>query len=154
MGLTREQLQRLQLIYARIPQMLDCKGACYFSCGRVTGAFETAELVRIESAIGHELHQDAPAERRAIEKLVAAYRKLKFKAGATATLTAPVLGYCELLDPDTHLCSIYNIRPAICRLWGAVDSPLMRCPLGCKPSRWLSNKESDEILSELRDLLD
>lgn len=53
---------------------------------------------------------------------------------------------CELLNGD-GLCSAYSRRPLICRLWGVVDSPLMRCPHGCEPERWLTDEESKALLA-------
>lgn len=47
-------------------------------------------------------------------------------------------------------CSAYAVRPAICRLWGAVKK--MRCPHGCRPKRWLSDGEAREILEKIRQL--
>lgn len=54
---------------------------------------------------------------------------------------------CWLLTPD-GLCSAYDARPLICRLWGVVDTPLMRCPFGCVPDRWLTDAESRTMLRE------
>lgn len=45
-------------------------------------------------------------------------------------------------------CEIYEKRPLICRLFGAVDTELLRCPHGCGPERKLSTKEADEIINE------
>jgi hypothetical protein len=39
----------------------------------------------------------------------------------------PVL--CPALDAGR--CSVYEVRPMVCRLWGAVED--MRCPCGCAP---------------------
>ena len=49
----------------------------------------------------------------------------------------------------THIgeCGIYDVRPAICRLWGLVKK--MRCPHGCVPDRWVSDKESRRLLHRL-----
>lgn len=41
-------------------------------------------------------------------------------------------------------CSVYSIRPAICRLWGLV--PSMRCPHGCEPERVLTEAEAHEFM--------
>lgn len=30
-------------------------------------------------------------------------------------------------------CSIYENRPFLCRAFGAIDTPLLKCPFGCKP---------------------
>lgn len=43
-------------------------------------------------------------------------------------------------------CQIYDIRPMICRLFGAVDNDLMRCPHGCKPKRLLSDANAKAML--------
>lgn len=51
---------------------------------------------------------------------------------------------CPLLTGND--CSVYDLRPVICRLWGLVDSPLMRCPWGCVPERWLSDEEAETVL--------
>lgn len=51
---------------------------------------------------------------------------------------------CPILVNNNSACGRYTLRPAICRLWGAVKR--MRCPWGCKPKRWLSDDEAGEIL--------
>lgn len=44
-------------------------------------------------------------------------------------------------------CSIYKIRPYICRIWGAEES--MKCPWGCKPKKYLTKQESYAFLDQL-----
>lgn len=46
---------------------------------------------------------------------------------------------CPLLDRATGRCTVYDLRPLICRVWGLVRD--LACPHGCRPSRWLSDKE-------------
>lgn len=59
---------------------------------------------------------------------------------------------CSMLTA-AGVCSVYGIRPLICRLWGAVeDHPAMRCPHGCKPKRWLTNEEALELFAEIEAL--
>jgi Fe-S-cluster containining protein len=58
---------------------------------------------------------------------------------------------CSMLTA-AGACSVYGIRPLICRLWGTVDHPAMRCPHGCKPKRWLTHEESMELFAELEAL--
>lgn len=41
-------------------------------------------------------------------------------------------------------CSIYTDRPLLCRVWGAVDAPRIRCPFGCEPK--LSAEQGAEIM--------
>lgn len=45
-------------------------------------------------------------------------------------------------------CDIYEQRPIICRLFGAVDTDKLACPHGCGPETKLSDKESSEIMAE------
>lgn len=56
-----------------------------------------------------------------------------------------VVGDCMDCSMLTNgLCSVYSIRPTICRLWGVVKA--MQCPHGCEPERWVSDKEALEFL--------
>lgn len=50
---------------------------------------------------------------------------------------------CPMLTADNK-CSVHDIRPTICRLWGAV--PEMPCPHGCKPSRVMPKAEQAEAI--------
>ena len=45
---------------------------------------------------------------------------------------------CPMLGEDGR-CTVYEVRPLICRLWGMEVS--MQCPHGCRPSRYLSREE-------------
>lgn len=49
------------------------------------------------------------------------------------------------------LCSIYNVRPMICRLFGAAQ--FLQCPHGCKPERLLSKEEGYGLLLEAEKIL-
>lgn len=51
---------------------------------------------------------------------------------------------CSLLEDG--LCSRYDARPLICRLWGTVWE--MKCPHGCEPERWLTRAEVMDIFRE------
>lgn len=53
---------------------------------------------------------------------------------------------CPLLKENK--CSIYDIRPAICRLWGVVE--MMPCPFGCVPEKLLTREQGFDILSAIR----
>ncbi|WP_226780302.1 YkgJ family cysteine cluster protein [Oceaniglobus trochenteri] len=46
-------------------------------------------------------------------------------------------------------CSIYETRPTVCRLFGATDHPLMKCPHGCGPKRKISEIKSRAILKSM-----
>lgn len=50
-------------------------------------------------------------------------------------------------------CSVYTIRPLICRLFGMVkDDERMRCPHGCVPERWLTAKEAHGFISRAEEI--
>ena len=46
-------------------------------------------------------------------------------------------------------CTVYEIRPTICRLWGATRS--MPCPHGCTPDDALTKDDSRRLLHEAAD---
>jgi Fe-S-cluster containining protein len=52
---------------------------------------------------------------------------------------------CPLLVDER--CSVYDVRPTICRLWGMVES--MPCEWGCKPTRMLTNDEGRVFLERV-----
>lgn len=64
----------------------------------------------------------------------------KFLQGNIETLDCPYLK--PMID-----CTIYEVRPLICRLWGLVEK--MRCPWGCVPGRWLSDDEAKDLLRKV-----
>ncbi len=45
-------------------------------------------------------------------------------------------------------CSVYEVRPLICRLWGATEA--MPCPFGCEPDRVLTDEESSALISAVK----
>ena len=49
-------------------------------------------------------------------------------------------------------CSIYPIRPLICRLFGAVDSDKLRCPHGCLSKNPLIDQDSDKLIKAIEKL--
>lgn len=55
-------------------------------------------------------------------------------------------GICPMLDRDEGKCTVHDIRPMICRLWGAADG--MRCEHGCLKGRPLSRSEAHRFLEQ------
>ncbi len=55
---------------------------------------------------------------------------------------------CEYLKD--RKCTIYPVRPVICRLWGNVDT--MKCHFGCQPKKYLYDYEGKDILREVQAL--
>lgn len=43
-------------------------------------------------------------------------------------------------------CMIYEYRPTMCRLFGAVDGCLLKCSHGARAEHPLSNKEAQQII--------
>lgn len=50
---------------------------------------------------------------------------------------------CSMLTTERK-CSVYTIRPLICRLWGLMRS--MPCPYGCRPERVVEDDEAMALL--------
>jgi len=59
----------------------------------------------------------------------------------------PLTTRCPLLTPAGK-CAAYDIRPLICRLWGASDT--MACPYGCTPAtgRRLTAREANALTAQ------
>jgi hypothetical protein len=65
---------------------------------------------------------------------------------ARKDLTCGAYATCSMLTEDRR-CSVYDIRPMICRLWGLVRS--MPCPYGCRPEGGLlPDEEGVRLLVE------
>lgn len=131
--MTDIEIQReIEGIYREVPE-LKCKELCQECCGPI--AMTKLEFSRIRE--------------RTAEPINARLMPLVFGNGQN-------LGRAVLFDCVTcpllkdGRCSIYDIRPLICRIWGAVQA--MRCPHGCTPKRWLSPRESFRLLSRARAL--
>jgi Fe-S-cluster containining protein len=99
---------------------IDCQGHCWDSCGPIFTS--TAEHDRIAKA-GVEIRQGS-----------------FLRDGPSL---CPALGMF-------HQCTVYDIRPMICRLWGL--SRRLRCNYGCQPSRVLSEPEMYELLARAFDI--
>lgn len=100
-----------------------CKPGCHACCGLV--AFSPEEWASVAQE--------------------AARRGIKAIDCGDHTIPEPKVGLsCPFLESDG--CGIYENRPALCRLFGAVDHPLMQCPEGCGPEKKLSNKVASKIL--------
>lgn len=92
----------LERIYRAVPTV-ECRGLCAQSCGPID--MSDAERNRIE-ARGVTMPKREQLMDNIIER-----------------------GTCDCPALVDERCSIYDDRPLICRLWGAVES--MPCPHGC-----------------------
>lgn len=112
----------LDALYGRVPE-LDCRGLCYSSCGPI----ECSERERGRLA-------EAGVALPTLAEYLAQDR-----AGQTITCPALALGRC----------TAYEVRPMLCRIWGAADG--LPCPHGCRPldgGRLLTDAEAYELLGD------
>jgi hypothetical protein len=106
---------RLDALYAELPR-LECKGLCAHSCVPIELAPEERNRIRRE----HCVEIPAPS------KLIAD-------------------GCRKCVALEDRRCTVYEVRPMICRLWGIDET--MPCPHGCKPAGgWLSRLESHRFM--------
>ncbi len=97
-----------------------CKGLCQDACGPIDASRAERELLS-------ERGVDLPDAATALQAWLA--------SGGKYTCPALVKGRC----------TAYDVRPTICRLWGAVEG--MPCPHGCVPARGrLSDAQARAIL--------
>ncbi len=74
---------------------------------------------------------------------------------ATTGVSPAVDGEMSCIYLVRDRCAAYEVRPAICRLFGAVDSPLLTCPHGCgvaEGQRLLTDAEARDILHRAREI--
>lgn len=102
---------------------LHCKGLCHQSCGPI--AMSRAEYNTLRDIVGEKLQCEF-------------WGDMAMVTNFDRTTLA-----CPLLTVDKR-CSVYEHRPMLCRIWGMVKA--MKCPFGCRPSRWLSDAECLELL--------
>ncbi len=71
------------------------------------------------------------------------------KSGTTPTIDDH--GTCSLLVDGK--CSVYEVRPAICRMFGVAQG--MECPFGCLPNpKYLNPEEGRRFLFQIDDATD
>jgi uncharacterized protein len=56
---------------------------------------------------------------------------------------------CPFVHPETHRCTIYEIRPAVCRIFGASEHRRLTCPHGCRPEKLMTNSETDALMDQI-----
>lgn len=113
---TPEQIAELEALYAQIPGV-GCMGLCQAACGPI--GMGEAEYARLQEP-------GMPAIVRADPG------RIPFTPASCPALT--LFGQC----------SVYALRPMVCRIWGAVAS--MRCPHGCRPEGGFMDEATGQIL--------
>jgi putative zinc- or iron-chelating protein len=127
----------LDALYAELPR-LHCQRKCFECCGpllipkiewkRIEDAGKFVPLANLDTVKLHDWF-----EFMGKHNLVAMH--------PDETLS------CRLLMPFTGKCTVYAIRPLICRIWGCCT--WMRCPHGCEPDRWLSQTEVEGLFQKV-----
>jgi Fe-S-cluster containining protein len=120
------QYDELEAIYARLPR-IQCKGLCHAACGHI--GMTELEALRMNQYDGKEAPTIAPA----IKELI----------------TGQDGGMCPKLTADGK-CSVYPVRPFICRLYGTDHK--LECPFGCVPERWTNEIETQIIFEQIKQL--
>lgn len=108
----------VKAIWDRVPKMKDCQGKCHTSCGPTPASRSEHDLIDV--AAGKE-----------------ALRTIDGQLGAMT---------CALLTDDGK-CSVYGLRPLMCRVWGTSHS--LPCVYGCEPEFYLTDAEVFTMLVEM-----
>lgn len=117
--------EKLDKIYKKLPK-LKCKGLCVESCSLIkVGTIERKRITKLKGQDPFLPESDM----------------LEFVKN-----NPPDTWKCSLLKDGK--CSIYAVRPLICRLFGLVKK--MRCPFGCEPERWLTDEEAKLFLTRAK----
>ncbi len=120
----KSKYRKLEELYKRIPK-IDCKGDCHHSCTIIP-----ASKIEIK---------------RAREKML----KNPFNpVHALQNLQDKKIPCCAALKE--RRCAIYNIRPAICRLYGVAEG--IECQFGCKPDKLMTKQEAYDLIREIEAL--
>lgn len=120
MGRRRSDIDaQLVDLYSQVPEIPDCDGSCWISCGPI---------------------EMSDRERQRLRE--AGYR---ITPGEQARLQADTY-WCEALTSEKR-CAVYELRPLVCRLWGATEG--MKCPRGCVPAGgFITDEEGWQLLAD------
>ena len=120
-----KKLRVLRDLYARIPEV-HCKGLCDAACGMIP--MGQLEKEQIEAAIGRPL-TTSPMDNGNV-------------------MLGDLGDSCELLVMGR--CTVYDQRPAICRVFGAAEG--LPCRHGCVPDRVMRDVEAAQLFQAVTDL--
>lgn len=121
----------IQELYALLPK-IKCRGLCSDSCGPIGMS---------EAEWHHMGAPDIPHERLSNGRIMLPMARTEREI--VVALAFGEIEDCALLKNGR--CTVYDRRPLICRLWGL--TPAMRCPHGCIPERWVSDKDARMLLT-------
>jgi Fe-S-cluster containining protein len=116
---------KLDKIYRQLPT-INCKGECAASCGIIPVG--ELEIKRISEWLGFN---PFPTPEKMLEDI-----------------TSNNLDNCKCSLLKEGKCTIYRLRPLICRLFGLTKK--MKCPFGCVPSKWLDDATAKRLLDKAK----
>jgi len=122
----KSKYRKLDELYKEIPS-IECKGLCHPSCTVIP-------VAKIEN-------------RRARDRLGKSPYNSLFDTLEEAKVNG-LIPPCRALKNGK--CSIYDIRPAICRLYGVSEG--LPCMFGCKPKETISKKDAYSLIREIEEL--
>lgn len=129
--LLADALAALDAVYRLIPEV-QCKGLCADSCHNTTAT--AIEAARIVDAGGPVIGPPVPVP--VLQRRAAALGSDQLYGDHTRCPALSALG----------TCTVYAVRPLMCRAFGAVDHHHMRCEHGCSPDHWLTFGQLLEML--------
>jgi Fe-S-cluster containining protein len=124
-----EKLKRIDALLADVPPIL-CLAGCSDCCGPI--AMTRLEKTRICQRIGQSPKWLRNAMLKTFNDVVA-----KGDSG----------GSCPLLKDGR--CSVYDIRPAICRVFGSSDGKYLTCPHGCSPETPWTESHTFAVMNQI-----
>ena len=124
----------LRMLYRDVPAVEGCKPACGKCCGPVPWA--PAEIARVA------------------ERIPQGTERFPAPGGPDGflLLADPRTGLCAFLSAE-RACTVYDARPLLCRMFGAVDAPNMRCPFGAKARTPLRAADGYALVGRYREEL-
>lgn len=130
----------IKAIWDKVPDV-HCKGLCIQSCGPIM--MSNAEAQNLQEKYGFvpkAAVQDNDGN--AIDGLDTVLMNTIMQIGTDAVT-------CSALKDGK--CSVYEDRPLICRLFGAIrGSRIMpKCPYGCRPDSWLLDRKAKKMLDQM-----
>lgn len=115
------KFDKLDKIYKMIPE-IECKGLCTDSCHNIPAS--KSERSRARARIGTDPFTNP--------KAIIAGKSME----------------CRALKNGR--CSIHNIRPAICRLYGVAEG--LKCTFGCTPKKHLNDTIANMVIRSVESL--
>lgn len=128
---------QLDTLYEQVPDIPDCDGSCYDSCCFAEASIR--ERQRIEQASGRKFETIDRAKQYTptVVSPTSFIAPIAHDGGLLPRFT------CSMLD-DSGRCTQYELRPMVCRLYGATEG--LECSRGCKPI--LSTAEGFALMAE------